>query len=331
MSRPPVTFQRTFVTPATADLRTIYIRDTIVVDDTGAVANVPLLLPKIGTAYAPLGKRIAIVKASNVAHAVAITPAALDAVSSGTPGAFPDFGAAGAANSAALPASQPGSITLEATDMNLTGSVQPNPAGGTPTTAGAWLAIDSGTGGSGSAAATTIFGSYGNPATGTPRVGDRPLASSVPAGTTWIPTDDRVLWTSGPKLANPTESIWFPASSPAARTIPTNNGGLVPTVAQHLGFYDPVANTFIMATAVGQLCNAVAATAAAAGAPMFVIIFPASCALSAAWAGATGDEFMTDATGFGIPYVAALGRVPLGVAITPTGLTVTLAFLMYEY
>jgi len=148
MGRPPVIFQRTYVTAATADLRKTYIRDTIVVDDTGpGVGDFPLLLPKIGTAYAPVGLRITVVKASNATHAVAITPAALDAVSSGTPGAFPDFGAPGIANSSALSTSQPGSVTLEATDMNLVGSVQPNPAGGTPTTAGAWLAIGSGTGG----------------------------------------------------------------------------------------------------------------------------------------------------------------------------------------
>lgn len=142
MSRPPVIFQRTYVTLAAADLRRTYIRDTIVVDDTGAgVADVPLQLPKIGTAYAPVGLRITIVKPSDATHAVAITPATLDAVTSNTPAAFPDFGAAGAANTAALPSSIPGSVTLEATNMALTGSVQPNPAGGTPTTAGAWLAV----------------------------------------------------------------------------------------------------------------------------------------------------------------------------------------------
>lgn len=151
MSRPPIVFQRTYVTLAAADLRRTYIRDTIVVDDTGAgVANVPLLLPKIGTAYAPVGFRTTIVKPSNATHAVAITPAPLDAVTSGAAGAFPDFGAAGAANTSALPANEPGSVTLEATDMNLVGSTQPNPSGGTPTTAGAWLAIDSGAGGGGS-------------------------------------------------------------------------------------------------------------------------------------------------------------------------------------
>lgn len=152
MSSPPIKFQRTYVTLAAADLRKTYIRDTIVVDDTGAgVADVALQLPKIGTAYAPVGLRTTIVKASNATHAVAITPNALDAVTSGAPGAFPDFNAAGVANNSALPASTPGSITLEATDMALAGSAQPNPTGGTPTTAGAWLAIDSGAGGTGGA------------------------------------------------------------------------------------------------------------------------------------------------------------------------------------
>ena len=143
MSRPSIVFQRTYVTPTTADLRKKYIRDPLVVDDTGA--DVSLLLPKIGTAYAPVGKRVTVVKPSNAAHAVEITPAALDAVSSGTPGAFPDFAGT---NSSALSAGRPGSVTIEATDMNLVGSTQPNPNGGTPTTEGAWLAIGSGAGGS---------------------------------------------------------------------------------------------------------------------------------------------------------------------------------------
>lgn len=156
MSTPPVRFQRTYVTLAAADLRKTYIRDTIVVDDTGAgVADVALQLPKIGTAYAPVGLRTTVVKASNATHAVAITPNALDAVSSGAPGAFPDFGAAGAANRNALLAGQPGSVTLEATDMALVGSTQPNPTGGTPTTAGAWLAIESGSGGASGAVVPT--------------------------------------------------------------------------------------------------------------------------------------------------------------------------------
>lgn len=95
MSRPPVIFQRTYVTLASADLRKTYVRDTIVVDDTGpGVADVPLRLPKIGTAYAPVGLRITIVKPSNATHAVAITPDSPDAVTSGAVGAFPDFGSA---------------------------------------------------------------------------------------------------------------------------------------------------------------------------------------------------------------------------------------------
>jgi len=150
MSRPPVIYQRTYVTLAAADLRKTYIRDTIVVDDTGAgIGDVPLQMPKIGTAYAPVGLRTTIVKASNATHAVAVTPDPLDAISSGVPGAFPDFGAPGAANDIALPSGLAGSVMLEATDMALVGSAQPNPSGGTPTTAGAWLALGSGTGGSG--------------------------------------------------------------------------------------------------------------------------------------------------------------------------------------
>lgn len=150
MSSPPVTFQRTYVSLASPDLSKVYVRDTVVVDDTGAgIADLPLQLPKIGTAYAPVGKRITIVKPSNATHAVAIIPATLDAVSSGTPAAFPDFGGVGAANNTALPAGTPASVMLEATDMNRTGSTQPNPVGGTPTTLGAWLAIASGTGGGG--------------------------------------------------------------------------------------------------------------------------------------------------------------------------------------
>lgn len=51
MSSPPVRYNRTYVTLAAADLRKTYIQDTIVVDDTGAgIADVPLRLPKIGTA-----------------------------------------------------------------------------------------------------------------------------------------------------------------------------------------------------------------------------------------------------------------------------------------
>ncbi len=93
-------------------------------------------------------------KASNEAFAVALTPDPLDAISSGTPGAFPGFDAAGAVNSSALPAGVPSSVTLEATDMALAGSAQPNPSGGTPTTAGAWLVIDSGPGGGGGSGGT---------------------------------------------------------------------------------------------------------------------------------------------------------------------------------
>lgn len=145
MSRPPTVFQRTYVTSATADLRKTYIRDTIVVDPTGAgTADVPLQLPKIGTAYAPVGFRATIVKPSNATHAVAVTPDPLDAVTSNTPAAFPDFGIAGVANAAALPSGIPSAVTIEATNMHLAGSVQPNPAGGQPTTAGAWLIVGSG-------------------------------------------------------------------------------------------------------------------------------------------------------------------------------------------
>lgn len=154
MSRPPVSYQRTYATVAAADLRKTYLRDAVIVDDTGAAADVPLQLPKIGTAYAPVGLRTTIVKASNEAFAVALTPDPLDAISSGTPGAFPGFDAAGVVNSSALPAGVPSSVTLEATDMALAGSAQPNPSGGTPTTAGAWLVIDSGPGGGGGSGGT---------------------------------------------------------------------------------------------------------------------------------------------------------------------------------
>jgi len=143
MSTPPVSYQRTYAALGTADLRKTYIRDTIVVDDTGAGADVPLLLPKIGTAYAPVGLRAAVIKASDVAHAIAITPDVIDAISSNTPAAFPDFGTPGTANTSALPPGTPGAVTIEATNMNLTGSVQPNSAGGRPTTPGAWLIVAS--------------------------------------------------------------------------------------------------------------------------------------------------------------------------------------------
>jgi len=165
MSSPPIRFQRTYVTLAAADLRKTYVRDTIVVDDTGAgIGDVPLLLPKIGTAYAPVGLRITIVKPSDATHAVAITPAAPDEVSSGTPGAFPNFGVA---NNSALPSGQPGSVTLEATDMSLTATPQPNPTGGTPTTAGAWLALDSGAGGGSSGGVQSVTAGTGISNSGT--------------------------------------------------------------------------------------------------------------------------------------------------------------------
>jgi len=165
MSRPPIFFQRTYVTLAAADLRRTYVRDTIVVDDTGAgFGDVPLQLPKIGTAYAPVGKRVTIVKPSDATHAVAITPMAPDKVSSGTPGAFPNFGVA---NSNALPAGTPGSVTLEATNMSLVAGTQPSPNGGTPTTPGAWLALDSGAGGGSSGGVQSVTAGTGLNDTGT--------------------------------------------------------------------------------------------------------------------------------------------------------------------
>lgn len=142
-------FQRTYKTQvdvegvATIDLRTTYIRDTIIADDTGALDTTSLLLPKIGTARAPVGKRVTIRKASNVANAIAIKPLSPDGMSTTAPAAFPGLGAGGVINVSALPASVPNSVTLEATDMALAGSVQPNPLGGKPTTAGAWMIVAS--------------------------------------------------------------------------------------------------------------------------------------------------------------------------------------------
>lgn len=136
-------FQRTYVTLASLDLTAIYIRDTIMVDDTGANQDTALLLPKIGTAYAPVGKRVTIRKPSNVAQLVALTPDGKDAISAAAGAAYPSFGVAGASNKTALPASAANSVTIEATDMAITGSVQPNPLGGTPLTAGAWMIVAS--------------------------------------------------------------------------------------------------------------------------------------------------------------------------------------------
>lgn len=127
------------------DLTKTYLRDTVILDDTGAGANVVVSLPKIGTAYAPIGKRSTFKKSSNVAFAISLDPDALDGLQSAAASAFPGIGAAGVANSVLLPPSVPNTVTLEATNMALTGSVgptQPNPAGGTPTTAGAWITVD---------------------------------------------------------------------------------------------------------------------------------------------------------------------------------------------
>lgn len=137
-------FQRTFITLASLDLSTVYVRDTLIVDDTGAQATATVQLAKIGTAYAPVGKRLTIRKASNVAHIVALNPAQIpvkDGISTSAPAIFP--GLSTNPNTAALPVSVPNSVTIEATDMDLSGSTQPNPLGGTPTSAGAWMIVAS--------------------------------------------------------------------------------------------------------------------------------------------------------------------------------------------
>lgn len=139
-------FQRTYrLQVANAiNLTKTYLRDTVILDDTGASADVAVTLPKIGTAYAPVGLRSTFKKSSNVAHALSLDPDALDGISAAGSAAFPSMGAAGVANAALLPPSVVNSVTLEATNMALTGSVgptQPNPAGGTPTTEGAWMVV----------------------------------------------------------------------------------------------------------------------------------------------------------------------------------------------
>jgi len=126
------------------DLRKTYIRDTVILDDTGAIVTTVVRLPKIGTAYAPVGLRSTFKKSSNVQFAISFEPfAGLDGISA--PSApFPSMGGPGVPNASLLPLGTPNSVTLEATDMALTGSVQPNPTGGTPTTEGAWLTVQGG-------------------------------------------------------------------------------------------------------------------------------------------------------------------------------------------
>lgn len=141
-------FQRTYkLQVANAiNLTKTYLRDTVILDDTGANGTVVATLPKIGTAYAPVGLRSTFKKSSNVNFAISLAPVAPDGISTPGSSAFPSMGAAGVANAALLPPSVVNSVTLEATNMALTGSVgptQPNPAGGTPTTEGAWLAVQS--------------------------------------------------------------------------------------------------------------------------------------------------------------------------------------------
>lgn len=139
-------FERTFKTQVgnAIDLSKTYIRDTVVLNDTGATGTVIVSLPKIGTAYAPLGKRSTFKKSSDVAQAISLVPVAPDGLSAPSTSAFPSMGGGGSANAALLPPSVANAVTLEATDMALTGSAQPNPAGGTPTTAGAWLVVQGG-------------------------------------------------------------------------------------------------------------------------------------------------------------------------------------------
>lgn len=145
-------FRRTYA-PSLAlnafDLSKVSLRDTVIVDDTGGTTDCVLKIPKIGTTYAPVGLRVTIKKPSNVAHAIAITPDGLDAITSGLSVAYPGFGAVGFANSLALPAGAPNAVTIEATDMNIAPGTQPNPVGGRPTTAGAWMVVTGGRGASG--------------------------------------------------------------------------------------------------------------------------------------------------------------------------------------
>lgn len=202
----------------------------------------------------------------------------------------------------------------ENTTFVISGSLQLKPTGSAPTTIGG-----------------IIFGLLGDPLTGTPRAGDRPLASSVPRGTQWIARDDRTCWTCARRPFGTPVNIWIPSQAPSARAATAIVSGST-SIVNHFGWYDPALNRYTPVSQSGQNANALAAEVKAPGQTTFLTIFPASGRLDgAAWSGTIGGEVMTDATGSVVAYVNNGTNVPLGVSFAPPGITVTLAIMMYEY
>lgn len=176
-----------------------------------------------------------------------------------------------------------------------------------------------------------IFGLLGDPMTGTPRAGDRPLASSVPRGTHWIARDDRTMWTCAARPFGSASNIWIPSQAPSARASTAIVSGST-SIVNHLGWYDPANNRYTPVSQSGQNANALAAEVKAPGQIMFLTIFPASARIDGApWTGAIGSEVMADATGSVVSYVNNGTNIPLGVSFGPGGITSILAFMMYEY
>lgn len=114
--------------------------DTILLDDTNGGATCVMTLPKCGSPFFPLGKRITIRKSSTVAFSVSVTPNAADAITKSAAAAYPNVEAIGVANTSSLPASVPNDVTFEATNLHVTtGAV--NAAPGVPTLGGIVLRV----------------------------------------------------------------------------------------------------------------------------------------------------------------------------------------------
>lgn len=145
-------------------------------------------------------------------------------------------------------------------------------------------------------------------------IGNRPLATSLSAGTCFIAYDSPSPFICQPHPFDATKRIW--------RALGSNQRTYRGTAAAagatqfHCGMYDPNTGVFTQATVAGQFCNAIASTAAAGLATMLVSLGPCTPTISTVGAGGLtgGQQFMTDNAGNAVVYVPGAGVIPLGVA-----------------
>ncbi len=151
----------------------------------------------------------------------------------------------------------------------------------------------------------------------TPITGDRPAANSVARGAIWIALDGvaQFICTRHPK--NPALNDW--SQFVVRRTVTAISVGT--TAGSRAAVYNPVTNTVTQATVAGQACNCTPAAAATNGNPVVVVLFPVQCLMIGSMN--TGDEFMTDAAGFAVPYINNGTNIPLGIVSSENGATGT--------